>query len=226
MEALLKPIYCLLLLALLTGCDENPVEVNFARPFPANEADAAGFLPRHQGRYVLAEDTAYAIFISNKQIIRHASMTVGIPAARLDSLGLPRREGLAIGHNGEHFQILALTSDSCHLRWTAHDTLVQLSGAKAVHLRRYRGWYYLSAPADSGRWEVERIGVVGRQLYWQMFNCDSLRIRALPPSILQLKRATARLIFTLNPGPGSATRQVNSYAGLWLMKGDYLRKEE
>jgi hypothetical protein len=214
-----------LLAGSLAACDNNPVEVSFAQPFPTAGADQAGFLPRDQGRYAAAVDTASTLVVSRQQIVRQVVLTVKMRAAELDSMGLPRRAGPARGHEGELYHVFGLTPDSCRLRWAVRDTLVQLTGANATHLRRYRGWYYLSTPADSGRWQVERLAVAGGQLHWQEFNRDSLRIRALQPSIVRLKRVESRLLFTLTPRPGRATRQVDKYAGLWLTKGEYLRKE-
>jgi hypothetical protein len=160
--------------------------------------------------------------VSQQQVVRQVVLTVKMLAAELDSMELPRQAGSTRARFIKYF---GLAPDSCRLRWTTRDTLGQLKEANATHLRRYRGRYYLSIPADSGRWQVERLAVVGRQLRWPEFNRDSLRIRALQPSTVRLKRAESRLLFTLAPRPGLATRQVNKYAGLWLTKGDCLRKE-
>ncbi len=231
MKTLLKQSGWLLAASVLAGCADrsmeftgNPVEVSFAQPFPAGGADAAGFAARDRGRYAVADDTTSMLLVSQYQVVKQRAETIEIPTILLDSLGLPRRAGLATGRYGEQFQVLALTPDSCRLHYLMPDTLVQLTGAKAAHLRRYRGWYYLNTPADSGRWQVERLAVVGRQLHWQEFGRDSLRIWALEPSTIQLKRDDGRLLFTLAPRSGLATRQVNEYAGLWLTKGEYLRR--
>lgn len=224
MKKLLKLSIYGLLAGDLAACNNNPVEVRFAQPFPVNGADEVGFKARDQGHYVAADDTARALLISQQSIVSQVVVTVKMRAAGLDSLGLPRRAGTARGRDGGLYQVLALTADSCRLRWAQRDTLVQLHGPNAMRLRRYRGWYYLSAPTGTGTWEVERLTVAANHLLWQEFNGDSLRIRALMPNAVQLKRAERRLLFTLTPSSGQSIRQVNSYNGLWLPKGDYLRK--
>lgn len=71
---------------------------------------------------------------------------------------------------------------------------------------------------------VQRLAVVDQRFFLQRFNPDSLRIQALDPATVRQRRANGNLIFTLDPSPGRATRQVDGYDGLWLSEEEYLRK--
>lgn len=78
--------------------------------------------------------------------------------------------------------------------------------------------------SDGATWTVQRMAVVDQQFFLQRFNPDSLRIQALDPATVRQRRVNGNLIFTLDPSPGRATRQVDGYDGLWLSEEEYLRK--
>ncbi len=212
----------LVLSGLLPSCGPE-VEVNFAQPFPRHAPDLSGFPARHQGQFVAADDTALTMLVENKLVVRRRFWSRMASAHQLDSLGLPARTFQGWGPDGQRYRVQAAPRDSFRLRGEQRDTLVALR--PGVKLRRYRGWYYLSAPnADSATWTVQRLAVVDRQFFMQRFNPDSLRIRALDPATVRLRQANGNLIFTLSPQSGRANRQINDYEGLWLSDEEYLRK--
>lgn len=208
----------------LAACDTNSVEVSFAQPFPTGHAMVVGFAPRDQGQYVATDDTACTLLVSSHRLITRRFETLKLAAAQLDSLGLPHRLGRNQARTGYWYQVKPLAADSFQLRWQSLDTLAELGGRQRAQWSRYRGWYYLNTQTERGAWAVERLAFAGGRLHWQEFNRDSLRIRALLPSTVSLKRQGSRLLFTLSPSPGQATRQVSDYYGLWLTKADFLRR--
>ncbi len=212
----------LVLSGLLASCGPE-VEVNFAHPFPRNAPDLSGFPSRYQGLYVAAEDTGRTLLVGNRQVVQRRFHSRVATARQLDSLGLPPRSFQGRGLDGQRYDVQAMLRDSFRLRWEQRDTLVALG--PGVKLRRYRGWYYLSAPNSNGAtWTVQRLAVVGQQFFLQRFNPDSLRIQALDPATVRQRRANGNLIFTLDPSPGRATWQVDGYDGLWLSEEEHLRK--
>jgi hypothetical protein len=213
----------LCLLATLAACDQASVEVDFAAPFPASATDLTGFAPRHWGHYVATSDTSETLLVNNRALVRQQWQTWPVAVKQLDSLSLPHRAGPGLLH-GQRFQLRALAADSFQLSWQESDTVFALR--KGTQLRRYKGWYYLNFPdeATPGRWQVQRLAVAGKQLTWQTFNPDSLRLRALDTSAIRLRREPQHLFFTLQPQTGHATRQLNGYAGLWQVRGDYQRR--
>lgn len=215
-------LVALCLLTTLAACDQASVEVDFAAPFPADATDLTGFTPRHWGHYVAAADTSETLLVNRLALVRQQWQTWPATARQLDSLGLPHRAGLGLSH-GQHYQIKVSAANSFQLSWQESDTVFALR--KGARLRRYKGWYYLNLPdkTTSGRWQVRRLAVAGPQLTWQALTPDSLRFRALDTSAVRLRREPQHLFFTLQPQPGHATRQLNSYAGLWQVKGDYQR---
>lgn len=217
----------LMLAGLLAGCEQSPVEVRFAQPFPVAAPNIDGFLPRDQGQYVATNDTAATLSVEGQRLVARRRKALNISPAILDSLGLPHQAGVGKGRDGQAYQVRALAANSFQLRWTSCDTLLELGRQHPTTLRRYQGWYYMSKPAtDTGKWTVERIAIHKGQLRWQQFNADSLRIGALDSSTVQLKRAASRLLFTLSPASGRATRQVSRYAGLWVVAGEYQRRAQ
>jgi hypothetical protein len=223
----IKIIGYLVLAGLLASCEQSPVEVHFAQPFPVAAPDIAGFLPRDQGQYVATDDTAATLCVESQRLVARRREVLSTSPAILDLLGLPHRAGVGKGRDGQAYQVRALAADSFQLRWTSCDTLLELRRQPHVLLRRYQGWYYVSKPtANSGKWTVERIAINKGQLYWQQFNPDSLRIGALDSSTVHVERAASHLLFTLSPVSGRATRQVSRYAGLWVVAGEYQRSEQ
>ena len=212
----MKARYYLLGCLALAGCDAQqleeaePVVVYFAEPFPANAPDLSGFLPHDCQQYTAVGDTERVFRVSAKVLTASYVESLNLRGALLDSARLPRRPGQG--------QVQALAADSFRLRAETLDTLLNLAGPQRTRLRRYRGVYYISTPAylDSTKWVVRRISLADRHITWQLFNPDSLRVRALAPGIVQQRRAKGQLRLTLVPQARWAIRQVAGYAGLWL----------
>ncbi|MFD1468465.1 hypothetical protein ACFQ48_09530 [Hymenobacter caeli] len=148
-----------------------------------------------------------------------------VTARQLDSMGLSPRADQGQGPSGVGYQVQAVGADSARLRWQEQDTLAALG--PRTKLRRYQRRYYLSTagPADSTAWTVQRRAAADGRFSLQGFNPDTLRIRALDPATVRLRRNQGTLYFTLDPRPGRATRQVHGYDGLWLPAGEYQRQE-
>jgi hypothetical protein len=214
----------LLLGVLATACDAPGVDVKFTQPFPAGRASLAGFLQRDQGQYVAADDTSNTLVVGEKWLLSRRFFTHTLRAAQLDSLGLPCQAGWRQSITGHWYLVQQLAPNTFQLHWEERDTLASLLGPHRTLVRRYRGWYYLSTPV-SRQWHVERLAIKKKQLCWQYFNPDSLRIRVLPPEAVHLARDGSWLLFALDPQPGQQSRQVSRYAGLWLTQGEYLHKE-
>ena len=211
----------------LAACDvrrESVVVVNFTQPFPATAPNLPGFLPRDCQRYAERIDTSRALLISEKALVETHTASVRLPGTWLDSMGVPRQPGRYWGRDGYRYHVLTLRADSFRVRVEVYDTLLNVSGPSAPKLRHHRGWYYVSSPAyeDSTKWEVRRLGIVNGQVVRQLFNPDSLRIRALDPAIVRQQRTAGQLIFTLAPQSRRAIWQVSSYDGLWIEEGEYL----
>jgi len=222
----MKACYYLLGCLALAACDaqEPQVSVNFDQPFPAGEADLTGFLPRDRQRYAVSWDANRRLIIGEKVLLQSRVDVGDFSGAFLDSAGIPRRPGLNTGRTGQLYKVQVLAADSFRVRTEGYDTLLNLNSLHPHKLRRYRGWYYVStsAPDDSTKWEIQRLGIVDGKVVQQVFNPDSLRIQALDPAIVQRRHYKGKLIITLSPQSRQAAKQVSSYAGLWLNMDEYL----
>jgi hypothetical protein len=212
----------------LAGCDAatqleiaGPVVVSFAQPFPANAPDLPGFLPRDCKDYAAYPDSGKTWRLRPTELlVMQDDWVASYPGEWLDAQGIPRRLGSTAGTDGLRYRVTqAQPARNTYRVYTAsYFPQIQLTGPRAPRLRYYRGWYYLSTPAvnDSTKWTVRRLGVGTGYLVQQLFNPDSLRVRALAPAIRQQRRAGAQLFITLAPQSRRAIRQVSSYGGLWL----------
>ena len=171
-----------------------------------------------------SDDTACTLLVSSQRLIARRFATLTLTAAQLDSLKRAFQLGRKQPYNGQAYLVQPLADGSFPLRWQRLDTLAELGAPQNTQLRRYRGWYYLSAQTDAGTWAVERLAFAHGRLHWQEFNRDSLHIKALPLTTVSLVRRKQQVLFTLNPVLGPVTRQVNGYQGVWLTKADYLRR--
>ncbi|MGI4740950.1 MAG: hypothetical protein ACRYG7_37760 [Janthinobacterium lividum] len=213
----------------LAACDSlqmeeaEPVVVYFAQPFPANVPDLPGFLPRDCRQYTALGDTTRIFGISEKVLTVSYFETMDVRGALLDSAKLPRRASSGLGPGGLRYRVQALAADSFRLRAEARDTVLNLAGRRPTRLRRYQGVYYISTPAylDSTKWVVQRLTLADGHLLRQIFNPDSLRVRALEPGTVQQRRAKGQVLLTLAPQSRRAIGQVGSYAGLWLAAPTY-----
>ena len=217
---LYQGIGCLVLAALATACEPPAVQVSFAQPFPVGTAPTGSFAHADQGQYQAVGAPGTTLLVGRQWVLERRISTDTLRAGQLDSLGLPSQPGPGRDHEGCPYQLRRLGATSFQRRQERYDTLASLLGHSRKQVRRYQGWYYLSTPAD-GQWQVERLGVLNGHCYWQYFNTDSLRIRALQPQMVGLIRDGRQLLFTLSPQPGRQSRQVNRYAGLWLTLAEY-----
>jgi hypothetical protein len=213
-------IGCLALAALTVACEPPAVQVRFAQPFPVGTDPAGTFARADQGQYPAVGNPGTTLLVSPRWVLERRISTDTLLAGQLDSLGLPRQPGPGLGHDGQPYQLRRLGANTFQRRQERYDTLASLLGHARKQVRRYKGWYYLSTPAD-GQWRVERLGVLDGHFCWQYFDADSLRIRALQPQMVHLVRDGRQLQFTLSPQPGRQSRQVNRYNGLWLTLAEY-----
>jgi hypothetical protein len=221
----MKARYYLLGCLALAACDEatrletaGPVVVNFAQPFPTEAPDLPGFLPHNQGQYTTPGDTSSVFVLAEKALIHSYAGRAEVTGAELDSLRIPRRVGSGVSPKGQRYSVQRLATDSFRLRLAIQDTVLNFTSVKAPRLRYYKGHYYTSTPTwqDSTKWMVRRLAVANGRIKQQLFNPDSLRVRALDPATVQRRRANGQLVFTLAPQSRRAIGQVSSYAGLWL----------
>jgi hypothetical protein len=218
----MKARYYLLGCLALAACDgqEPRVVVNFDQPFPAGAPDLPGFLPRHRREYALQEDSSKVLILSRQVLLLKESWPDDYSGEWLDAKGIPRRRGSYWGRDSMRYLVMDMgpASNSYWVQTEVYDTLLNLQEPSATQLRHYRGWYYLNTPAatDSTKWNVWRLQVRNGYLNRQLFNPDSLRVRALDPAMVQQQRTNGQLVFTLSPQSRRAIGQVSSYAGLWL----------
>lgn len=210
---------------LATACggekELNPVvTVRFAQPFPAAAPDLQAFPVRDQGHYSTEVDSTQQLIVTPGALLNLRSIRLQVSRRQWDSLARAHPECVAHWLTGSSplYRITPASPDSLWLSYQERGTLLSLRRPAGSHLRRYRGRYYLSTPAseDSTQWQVRRLTLLGDHYAWASFNPDSLRLRALAPATVQLRRRAGRLFFTLNPAAGPTTRQVHGYAGLWL----------
>jgi len=212
----------------LAACDPTsqleiagPVVVSFDQPFPANAPDLPGFPPRDCKDYAPHPDSAKTMLLRAKELlVAQDSWLASYPGEWLDAQGIARRPGSTAGSEGLRYRVMQAHPDrnTYRVRTTSYYPQISLAGPHAPRLRYYQGWYYLSSPAvnDSTKWTVRRLGVGTGYLVRQLFNPDSLRLRALDPAMRRQRRAGAQLFITLAPQSRRAIRQVSSYGGLWL----------
>jgi hypothetical protein len=221
----MKARYYLLGCLTLVSCDEasqletaGPVVVNFAQPFPATSPDLPGFLPRDRGQYIAPDDTGKVFLLREKALIKRYFGAIDVDGEQLDILHISRQAGSGISPKGTRYSVQPLAADSFRLRIEVLDTLMSFTGPQAPRLRYYQGYYYTNTPSrlDSTKWTVRRLAVANGHIRQQLFNPDSLRVRALDPVMVQRRRTNGQLILTLAPQSRRAVGQVSSYAGLWL----------
>jgi hypothetical protein len=224
----MKARYFLLGCVALPACDPTtqleiagPVVVSFDQPFPATAPDLPGFLPRDCKAYATHPDSAKTMLLRAKELlVVQDSWVASYPGEWLDAQGIPRRLGSTAGSAGLRYRVMQAQPDrnTYRVRTQSYFPQIRLAGPRAPRLRYYRGWYYLSSPAinDSTKWTVRRLGVGTGYLVRQLFNPDSLRVRALDPAIRRQRRAGAQLFIILAPQSRRAIGQVSSYGGLWL----------
>ena len=221
----MKVYHLLLGCIALTACDAatqletaGPVVVSFDQPFPADAPDLPGFLPRDWGHYTDLTDTSRVFELDKTSLAARYSAVGRVSRAQLDSLRLPGRAWSGFGPDGVRYRVIPLSADSFRLQTQGVVKVLDLAHSPAPKLRYYRGYYYTSTPAylDSTKWTVRRLAVANGHITQQLFNPDSLRVRALDPTTVRQLRAHGQLFITLAPQSRQAIRQVSSYGGLWL----------
>ncbi len=199
---------------------EPVVTVRFAQPFPSDSPDLKAFSARDQGQYPDVVDSTRRLQVTRTALQNRQVFRGWMPRHEWGSLARAQPDSMArfLANPRLGFRLTAVTPDSVQLSYQEVSTILNLREPKHAHLRHYRGRYYLSQPApdDSTAWEVRRLTLSKGHFAWERFNPDSLRIRALAPTSVQLRRQAGRLFFTVNPADKKSTHQVHDYAGLWL----------
>jgi len=193
--------------------------VHFAQPFPPATPDLKVIPTYDWGHYRAASDTSRQLLIAADALVNVYLLQGHVERRERDSLARVQPDSLVrMVAKFNSLSGLKLTVAYTLFSYAMKDTLFSFRQPAQTHVRRYRGHYYFSQPApdDSTAWEVRRLTLSKGHFAWEHFNPDSLRIRALAPTTVRLRRQARRLFFTLSPAPGAATRQVHDYAGLWL----------
>lgn len=210
---------------LLTACNDGAVVVDFVQPFPVQVANLVVFPARLQAEYV-ALDGRSSLSIGPRAVWQQQPRSWTMARQAFNSL--PRRlpaDSLYRDEDGLRHHLQLVGPDSVRDSWVACDTVFTLMGAHGGRLRRLQGRYYLNTPDPStGIWQVQRLAIDGAKLTWQTFGTDTLRLRALDPTTVHYHRDKHVLYCELTPAPGSPTRRVGHYAGLWETAGEFARR--
>lgn len=228
MRLLLSAVASLLLFA-LTACDNEP-QIDFAQPFPLSAPVGSSLAIQHQGLYRAASDSTYRLIIGPSAIWADYLFT-GLGGVRqLDSLKIPgagrKMNVWQVALDGTNYRLRPSQSDSVWLDFWASDTLGTLRPTSAHQVRWFRGAYYLSQRSRSERvyWQVKRLVLNGRQLSFQALGTDTLRIAALPASVVRRDTAGGYPYWLLRPATRRQERQLVAYAGLWRTERELLRQ--
>lgn len=210
---------------MLTACDGGWV-VEFADPFPTEASDLSRFPARHQGMYTAADSTT-SLCIGPRVLWQQQLSSRTLSQRQFNSAKHPLlSDSTYQDTKGRLHYLRVVGKDSVRDSWLRCDTLFALDGPAAGHLRRFKGHYYLSTPhpADSLGWQVQRLRIAGRRAEWEQLGYDTLRLRALDAATLRYRRAHGTSYFRLKPAPGKPTRQVDRYDGLWITRGEFVRR--
>ncbi len=205
---------------LVAGCAQN-VEVDFAQPFPARAADMMAFQARYQAVYKDVDSTS-SLCVGRTAVWRQELRSRQQPISPPLKL---RADSTYRSDEGVLHYLQVVGKDSVRDSWLWQDTIFTLTGEGAGRLRRYKGRYYLNTPkTDASGWRVQRLTIANRQLTWQTFGRDTLRLQALDPATVRYHRKSATSYYQLTPAPGAQTRRVARYDGLWDTEQEYVRR--
>lgn len=223
---------------LLTSCGSPDAEISFAEPLPIAGRELAHFRARHQGVYVALNDRQDTVRITATAVIHTAPDTTqpaqdstlapaSEPTTTLVQPGAQLRAGPVETHQLEDARPVARPAAmpaQPPLRAQLTDTLFVLG--PATRLRQSAPAYYLSqANPGEGTWQVRRLRLRGRQLWWEEVETDTVRLRELlPPALLNVVRAERRVwpLFLLRPTAATQQQAVLSNSGLWQGR-EYVR---
>jgi hypothetical protein len=212
------------LLLLLSGCGEShralQSEVEFDGVFPPAAPNLKVFHRQHRGVYEMMGDSSRQLCISARCVWVQRLMSARIAVNDFDSLGLPKQASRSLGQwqrEGEnYFRLRAHRPDTLLLDWWEPDTIFQVGPGANSRLRRLQGNYYLNtATANADRWMVQRLMLEGRELRWEQFGTDSLRMRVLPPGTIRHLPADVGAQWLVTPTSIQQVRQLGRYDGLW-----------
>ena len=212
---------------LLTACDGG-WEVAFKQPFPQQAADMAEFPARHRGVYTAA-DPGVSLCIGRTAVWRQELQTEMGTRHYFDSLGYRlRADSTYLDQHTLHY-LHRVGADSLRDSWLWTDTIFSTIGARAGHLRRFQGRYYLSATEDdqtdtTEKWQVQRLEIAGHHLRWQHLGTDTLRLGALAPGTVRYHRRNGISYFRLAPASAAEARRIGRYEGLWEPAREYDRR--
>lgn len=210
---------------LVTACDGG-LEMRFAQPFPTQAADLAIFPVRHRAVYT-AGDSAKSLCIGRTAVWRQELQQLTFSRNHLDSAHRQLRADTTYAEkDGTLHYLKQVGRDSVRDSWLWTDTIFTLTAAAPGVLRRFQGRYYLNTPtADGDHWRVQRLGIDGSRLRWQIFGTDTLRLLALDSATVRYHREHGALAwFELMPAPGGQSRRLSRYAGLWDTVAEYRRR--
>ena len=222
----MRLLLLLISVLLLTSCDEVS-RVNFAQPFPASVPNLRIFPARHQGRYVMPTDSTRQLLVTPTIIWSETMWTFTSTQQKLDSAGLITASyPLGVWHPATdgRYRVRAGAADTlCLDKWLC-DTLCALTPDFKGRVRWYQGAYYLNQPVHEEKWSVERLVLNGRDLSWQRFGNDTLRLAVLPVGVVRRVGANDDARWVLTAKTRRQEQQIARYDGLWAPHRDMVRQ--
>ena len=184
-----------------------------------------GFPVRHLGVYTAA-DSSTSLCIGPTAVWQQELRQWKLSRHRLDSLPCHfATDSTYQDALGRLHHLHLVGTDSLRDTWLEQDTIFNLAGSRAGHLRKFQGRYYLNTPeTDAGEWQVQRLTITGRRLLWQTLGQDTLRLLALDAATVRRQLRSGAATFRLAPAAGQQTRRVGSYAGLWETADEFTRR--
>lgn len=209
---------------LLVSCGDR-VEVNFAQPFPAQEADMGAFPARYRAVYLAADSTTSFCVNATaawQQTLRTHTWTLH----QLDSLGVrPKADSTYRDDEGRRHHLRLLGAGSVRDSWLQCDTVFTLAGPNPGKLRRFQGRYYLNTQNENAdAWQVQRLEMSRRHLQLQRVSTDTLQLLTLEPGSLRHGRHRGVPYFQLTPATSAQTRRMGRNADLWKTAGEFTRR--
>ncbi|MBF9238647.1 hypothetical protein I2I05_14680 [Hymenobacter sp. BT683] len=215
-----------ILALLLTSCEDSQ-SVYFSQPFLASAPNLKGFPARHQGWYIMPDDSTRRLLITPTMVWSETMWTFATTVQKLDSLKLndaSKKLGIWHPHNTGSVRLRPGQADTLWLDEWARDTVCALTPDFKGRVRWYRGAYYVSQPGADEQWNVERLLLDGRRLSWQRLGNDTLRLAVLATGAVRRMGSKDHAYWLLTPRTRRQEQQIARYAGLWVPWREMVRQ--
>ncbi|GAL84492.1 hypothetical protein MYP_1720 [Sporocytophaga myxococcoides] len=175
----MKKLFLFLFAAVVMGCDEKSLSVDFIEPQPGESKNESGFNKKYRGTYNGADGAQLLIY--EDKIVKRLTHNILFLRYDVDSNFTGNKNNdveLKVYYEKEKLKVLKISGDSIYTQYQAIDTVFKISDSQLC--RSLKGSYFLNYKYGENNWKVQRLDLEKDRLSVSMIMPQDSLFKLLP----------------------------------------------